>query len=238
MSVTLLITTFQRSHLLERSLDRLAELTLPDEIIVVDDGGDDGCEEVCHTFGLEHMPVRYVWNNSPGWDNCCLARNIGLKMATCDEIITSEPEGWFVTDIVAQFKTARQQHPDDVLSAACCYHAPDDSCTLNLERCNMVPAWPYVNMSRRQWLLDVGGWDERLPEDWGWDDIDLWGRLERVGHPRRNVYEVTIHHQWHPSRICPAVANETYVRGKEYPRDLVANQGREWGMLRQFSLAH
>ena len=43
---------------------------------------------------------------------------------------------------------------------------------------------------------------------------------------------VKIHHQWHASRICPAVANEAYVRSKVMPRDLVANQGQDWGRLR------
>lgn len=230
MDVTLLITTFQRSHLLARSLDRLAELTLPDEIIVVDDGGDDHCEEVCASF--EPLPIRYVWNNNPGWDNCCLARNIGVRMASYDEIITSEPEGWFVTDIIAQLKQARLEHPDEILSAEKCYHAPDESATLNLEACNLVPAWPYINMWRKPWLVELGGWDEAIPEDWAWDDCDLYERMLRTGHSQFFVPGLSLHHQWHPSRICPAVANEAYVRGKEFPRDLVANQGYEWGRLR------
>ena len=169
--ITLLITTFQRSHLLARSLDRLAELTLPDEIIVVDDGGDDGCEQVCAAF--EPMPIRYVWNNNPGMDNCCLARNIGLRMASCENVLTSEPEVWFVSDVVAQMREARLEHPNLVLQAGWCAHAPNEAATLNFDECDMVPSWPYINLFRREWLFEVGGWDEAIPEDWAWDDSDL-----------------------------------------------------------------
>lgn len=48
--VCLLITTRNRSHLLNRSLERLTRLTIPDEVLVIDDGGDDNCETTAMNF--------------------------------------------------------------------------------------------------------------------------------------------------------------------------------------------
>lgn len=36
---------------------------------------------------------------------------------------------------------------------------------------------PTARLCPRQWLLDVGGWDEQLPGCHGFDDSDLYTRL-------------------------------------------------------------
>lgn len=235
--VSMVITTNGRADLLRTTLLRLAQLTPPDEIILVDDGTPDDsvhrvAKEMCRLVPLP-LPIKYVYNNNPGMTNCCHARNVALKMAAYDEILTTEPECWYVTDVVAQLLDARAEHPDDILSAYRCYHAPDITATLNLDVCDTVPAWPYLNLWRKEWLLDVGGWDEQLPGPWGWDDSDLYNRLlySEQSIAQHFVLGVTVHHQWHPSRIEPAAANEAHVRAKEFPRDLVANVGRRWGRL-------
>lgn len=226
MTITLVITAYERGPLLQRSLLRLKELTLPDQIIVVDDGSyTRGVHGAVENSGL---PIEYVYNNNPGDTNPCLARNIALLRAECDEILVSEPELLFLSDVVAQFKVEREAHPDWVLCEPFCYHEPRENATL--DECNEVPGF-YVNMFKRQWLLDVGGWDEDLPGPWGWDDVELYKRLELIGHQRVPVWSTRVRHQWHPSRIEPAVENETYVRAKEFPRDIVANRDRELGRV-------
>lgn len=234
--VSMLITTNGRADLLRRSLVRLVELTVPDQIVLVDDGTPDdsvrAAAEWCLSFRPKPLPVTYVRNENPGMTNCCHARNVGLRECLHAEVITTEPELWFVTDVVAQLAEARAARPGDVLAASKCYHAPDEACTMNLDACDDVPAWPYVNAWRRSWLEEVGGWDEDLPGPWGWDDIDLLGRVKHNGHPQRMVPGVEVHHQWHKSRIEPAVENEAHARAKIFPRDLVANAGRQRGRIK------
>lgn len=81
MTTTLLITTFNRGGLLQNSLERLTQLALPDEVLVVDDGGADNTEEVCASFN-DRLPIRYVYHNNPGQTICSFARNVGVKLAT------------------------------------------------------------------------------------------------------------------------------------------------------------
>jgi GT2 family glycosyltransferase len=92
------------------------QLTPPDELIVVDDGGNDHTEDVCRQFS-EYLPIRYLYNNNPEWSICSFARNIGVKEASNDWIVTSEPELFWITDVIPQFLQRAEAVPDKVISA-------------------------------------------------------------------------------------------------------------------------
>jgi glycosyltransferase involved in cell wall biosynthesis len=190
--VTLLLPTYERAPLLANSLRRLATLTVPDEVIVVDDGGTDDTEAVCKEFG-----ARYARTDRPSGVPS-RARNVGLALATHDLILTTDPEVIFETDLIAQYL---RLVPTDVIL-----------CT-----------GFYVHLYHRDWLLEVGGWDESFPEPWGWEDCDLHARLDYLGHPENEVPDTRVTHQWHEPRSGPSPLNEEHCRSKVFPRDLVAN---------------
>jgi glycosyltransferase involved in cell wall biosynthesis len=232
MDTSLIIPTHERAHLLERSFGRLAELTVPEQIIVVDDGGTDNTRAVCEEARRRHgLPILYMYNNNPGSTNCCLAKNIGLRHAEHEHLITTEPEVMFLTDAVAQFVAAREDEEwqQRVICERKAYHAPHEEASL--EECDDAQPF-YATSFMRGWLYEVGGWDESFPDPWGWDDIDLYGRLDHLGHGRTPLPGIEILHQWHPSRVELAVKNEAHCRGKKFPRDLIANRGIRWGALR------
>jgi GT2 family glycosyltransferase len=91
--------------------------------------------------------------------------------------------------------------------------------------------FPYYTLYRREWLLDVGGYDEGFEGSWAWDDVDLNGRLSEIGHHTFRIEECEGLHQWHPSRIELAVENEARARSKRWPMDVTANKGNEWGVV-------
>lgn len=225
MKTSLLVTTHNRTDLLLKSLRALQQLTMPDQIVIVDDGGTDDCYARVRTlFHSVPAGLVYRWLDNPGVTNCCRARNAGLALCEHEHVIVSEPELLFVSDVVAQFTAARDHelYPDRVLHETSCWHAPHAGASL--AECNDVPGF-YVHSHMHSWLDEIGGWDESLPGPWAWDDLDLYGRLEHNGHKRFALDEIEVMHQWHPSRIEPAVENEAHVRGKIFPRDLVANRG-------------
>lgn len=228
-STCLLITTQNRSSLLDHSLSVLSTKTWPDEVLVVDDGGSDGCEDVCEVWG-----ARYVYNDSPLDAQCSEARNIGIKSTDCDVVITCEPEVFFVSDVVEQVGVARNLEPDRVVSAGSVWHGiPGGGYELRI-------GWvaPFVAAYERQWLLDVGGWDEQFPDPWGWEDTDLLTRLRLAGHGQRIDPEIEVRHQWHEPRWSKYRhdANEAHFMSKGFHRDesldIVANEGLPWGVLR------
>ena len=231
-TTSLLITTCNRSHLLRNSLKRLTERTLPDEVLIVDDGGDDGCEDVVCDF-RGHLSITYVYTHNPGDSQCCHSRNVGIKTTKCDLIITSEPELKFETDVIAQMLDWHKREPTKVISAGTIHTEGED-----LSRTETLKGWvaPFTALYDRQWLVDIGGWDEfGWPDPWGWDDVDLLTRLRIAGHGQVIANEIEVLHQWHLSRACDQTANEAYFRSKGFDDDLsqlVANQGREWGIAK------
>jgi glycosyltransferase involved in cell wall biosynthesis len=242
MKTTLLITTFNRGHLLKNSLERLCLLTIPDEIIIVDDGGSDNTEGVCKDFE-GRLPIKYIYNHNPNWSICSMARNIGVKQATGDIIITSEPELLWISDIVKQMLEDRLVHPNEVISAGVIYHAQGSTpwhpaLTTNPKEAlkdSIVEDYEIQPRSYRQdgfvrtfnhqatftalyekkWLMDLGGWDEAFPGAWGFDDIELCTRLRINGINQHICPDMEVIHQWHP-HLPPHIQGPQAAANDEY----------------------
>jgi glycosyltransferase involved in cell wall biosynthesis len=219
----LIIPTWNRARQLERSLDRLATLTVPDEVIVVDDGGTDDTRIVCERSPL---PIRYIRNERRAEGTCSLPKNIGLRAASHDHIITADPEIYFVSDVVAQLVAARIICPNTVNhDVQCIMQREDGSFDLAVGL--------YVNSFERAWLMHVNGWDESLPEPWGWEDIDLYDRLAYMGVPQRGIDNIAIVHQWHESRGRSTPLNEAIIRERQTAtvKEIRANIDHDWGKI-------
>lgn len=267
MKTCVLITTFNRGELLSKSLERMKNLTLPDEILVVDDGSTDNTKNIVDGF-VGSLPVRYIYNHNPEWSICSFARNIGVKNTDCDLIITSEPEMLWVTDVVKIVKEERLVHPKEIISASIIYHAqsgakfnpgfinnpsealkseiveeyqteprsyhPNGYCkTTNLQA-------TFIGSYEKDWLMELGGWDEGFPGCWGFDDIDLATRLRLNGINQHVCTKLEAIHQFHGHPVGDvwardAHANDIYFKEKNMQdKDspfLVANKGKEWGII-------
>lgn len=235
MTTTLAITTFNRTPQLRTSLRHLLERTLPDEILIVDDGSSDGCKEMLREFtGL--LPIRYIFNNNPGETLYTLARNIGIREAIGDLWITTDPEIVFATDVIAQLLRLHKEHPNHMVQAGTVHNANESGVIIDTYR-NWVA--PHCCMGRREWLLDVGGFDESFPFVWGWDDTDLFTRLRLNGINQHMAPEVIVTHQWHPAMARHGQhENEAHFKAKSFwpdwkdLTDVVANRGQDWGRIR------
>lgn len=262
--ITQIITTYNRGHLLRRSLERLEQLTMPDELIVVDDGGEDDTAQVAADFAQRNserpIEVRYIFNNNPGPSICSLARNIGVRQAKHDWLVTSEPELFWLSDVIAQFKTRHEEYPNDIISSGKVWFAPPDYAPSHGDVENFETAgdytppqggeqavgWvaPYMALWYKPWLMEVGGWDETFPGPWGWDDIDLLTRLRINGHGQHIDLEVQGIHQWHGLGGDAGQQNEAHFQSKSWHGkedgalsdedryDVIANRDHEWGAIR------
>lgn len=282
MKTTLIITLFQgRSQLLKNSLERLTHLTIPDEVIILQDGGIDDTEEVVNSF-KDRLPIKYVYNHDPKPAICSMGRNIALKMAIGDIIITSEPELLFVTDIVKQMLASRLNHPNEIISAGIIYHGQSQTTfnigliedPVNALKSEIIEEYqteprPYhpagycktrnmqatfVALYEKKWLMEIGGWDEEFPGAWGWEDVELCTRLRINGINQHICPEMEAIHQFHPHSgydwSKASYDNEMYFKSKklneveadiqeakkkgtykEIDQRLVANKGKDWGVL-------
>lgn len=244
MDISLLISTHQRGHLLQQALDRLLELTPPAELIVVDDGGADDTENVVGDFAARSgVETTYVYTHNPGAQLCAHARNVGLKRARHDWIVTSEPELCFRSDALAQFAELQSQHPGKVISTGRVWFAPDGQGPVfdrEPEGWELADRWtaPHAALWHRSWLVEIGGWDEGFPGPWGWDDTDLLTRLRLSGHGQHIATEIEAVHLFHGLGGDAGSQNENYFRAKSFNADgsdltdLVANKERAWGVAK------
>lgn len=156
VKTTLVYTTFNRAKQLQRSLERLQRLTLPDEIIVIDDGSGDHTWSVVEEEGRKlkalGVEVRHFYREHPIYDVCSIPRNIALKEATGDIFITCEPECLFVTDVIKEYLDYMEQYPDHVITAGIVYFTnpstPLDASEIVEEPMNQLAKWdvrPFPN---------------------------------------------------------------------------------------------
>lgn len=221
-----------RGPLLRESLNRLITSghTLPDEILVIDDGGEDDTEQVC-AAAADFLPLRYVYHHNPGQSLCSEARNVGLKLTDADAVITCEPEVYFETDVIAQMLALHEELPDHIINAGTVHKLRQDGSRETLIEWVATHCCFYM----RDWLLAIGGWDEGFPDPWGWDDTDLVTRLRKIGHPAENDPAIVVVHQWHRPTNIDQTPNYAYFISKDLDNSdvrVVANQGVAWGTLK------
>ena len=181
MQVSVIIPTYNRAHTLARALDSILAQTLPaQEIMVVDDGSQDGTEALVRQG---YPQVRYLSQSNGGVSR---ARNLGIAAAREDWIaLLDSDDAWLPKKLQAQYEELGK-HPEIRL----CHteeiwirngrrvnqmdkHAKSGGRIFRacLPRCVISPSSAILHRS----LFDeVGAFDEELP---ACEDYDLWLRV-------------------------------------------------------------
>jgi len=84
-SLSVIIPTYNRAHLVEKTLASLQAQTLPGEamdVVVVDDGSSDDTKQVVTSFERT-LSLKYVYQADRGF-RVARARNLGIKLAESD----------------------------------------------------------------------------------------------------------------------------------------------------------
>lgn len=240
--VSILITTFNRANQLNNSLQRMTQLTLADQYLIIDDGSSDNTKDIVSSYN-DKLPIKYIYNNNPVWSICSFARNIGIKNAIGDIIITSEPELLFVTDIVKQMLQEHTMYPNELVSAGTVYHAQEkavfnpgfltDPVTAlkgeivqdyQIQPRSYHPAGycktknmqaTFTALYEKEWLMKLGGWDEAFPGSYGFDDIELATRLRLSGINQHICAKMEVIHQFHP-HLPPHIQGPMVAANDEY----------------------
>lgn len=107
LSVSIVIPTYKRPHLLGRAIrSALAECSPGDEIIVVDDGPTDDTKAVAQAFG---PPVRYLAGEHRG---AGAARNAGIAAATRDLVAFLDDDDEWLPGKLSWQRAILQHFPD------------------------------------------------------------------------------------------------------------------------------
>lgn len=181
--VSVVIATWNRSHLMRTAIASVQAQTLDDvEIIVVDDGSDDDTAAVM--AGITHYDdrVKYLPRERGG---VCRARNAGLAVARGDYVAFLDSDNTWRPDFLAAMVTTMDRQHWDLAHAALemsrgerhSYRASEGS-RESLLLGNYIDL--NVLLVRRDLLLAIGGFDETLRRA---VDYDLILRLTEHSDP-------------------------------------------------------
>jgi len=181
MDISVIIPTHNRAELLPRALDSVLEQTRPpDEIIVVDDGSDDGTDELVRR---QYPSVRYLHQRNRG---VSAARNRGIAAAGGEWIaLLDSDDSWLPGKLAAQRQALTEQpdhricHTEEIWIRngkrvnAMKKHAKGGGHIYRrcLPLCVISPSSVLLH---RGLLMETGDFDESLP---ACEDYDLWLRI-------------------------------------------------------------
>ncbi len=170
MSTIALVTTCKgRLHHLKTTLPQWIEAK-PDQIVVVDYGCPDGTA----AWASENYPsVSLVSvNDDPGF-SAARARNLGEKAVDCE---------WLVfVDADIEMSPGWLEHVRSNLKTGCYYIASREARKLRPDLTGTV-------VCETKYFDQIGGYDE-LYRGWGYEDTDLYARLEELAGLSRCVYQ-------------------------------------------------
>jgi len=178
--VSVIIPTYNRRRFLEKAIESVLQQECPHELIVVDDGSDDGTGQMISAMG---GGIRYFYQSNKG---PAAARNYGIQKATCDLIAFLDSDDQFAPGKLNLQAEAMAHRPDFLVS-----HTQEiwyrrgrllnqkkkhrkqqgDIFSQSLELCAVGMS---TVMARRKLFDRVGLFDESLP---CCEDFDLWLRV-------------------------------------------------------------
>ncbi|QGU00166.1 hypothetical protein SYNTR_1572 [Candidatus Syntrophocurvum alkaliphilum] len=252
-TVSIIITTYKRPHLLKWGLYSLAKQAMPYdyEIIILNDGVIDETESICEQYS-ERLNIKYIFtgqrnmNGIMKWRVPGFAINIGAKISSGKVLILSCAEMFHLNDCVIQL-TMPVLRNEKLMGIPIARDDRDGSFLNNLEMTNgsfdrtafynnyirLNTHLPFLTSISRKEFFAIGGYDEDFTGI-GYDDNDLMLRLTKNGCSYYQTAAETIH--LYHERIWFARENspETkFNRNLFYKKQnqIVRNSNRVWGKL-------
>ncbi|MGB0562709.1 MAG: glycosyltransferase family 2 protein [Spirulinaceae cyanobacterium] len=195
---TIVITTYNRLPLLKRAIARSLAQTVACEVLVVDDGSDDGTQAYCEALAAQEAQFRYHRNvENQGHSKSV---NGGVALAQGDWIKLLDDDDYLAPDCIAQLGAAIAQQPNAVICSVQAAQVTEDEAELSVTNpvgpaeisllpqpeihygmlLEQVPFGTPVQVAfQREAFLKTGGWDSQF--DTNFDDIDSWVKIAESG---------------------------------------------------------
>lgn len=166
--VSVIVPVYNAVPYLRQSLESvLSQVGIDIELIVVDDGSDDGSQEIAKSY----PSIRLIKQDRQG---ACIARNVGLRNATAEYVKFLDADDYLEPDIIKkQFELSKVSCENSIIYCDTVFFNDDtgDRRIVSLEldcrgdqvvqlfKANIPTPAP---LHRRKLLLQIGGFDGRL----------------------------------------------------------------------------
>jgi glycosyltransferase involved in cell wall biosynthesis len=188
------------------------QTSLPEEIIVVDDGSTDASAEIASRIG---PPLRLIRQTNQGES---VARNVGLRAACGEYVLFLDADDLLAPEAIERLSAAVSRAPEAVAVMGAVHFTDDPDAPLErhtpqmngffptIVQTNFGP--PHVWYTPRNLALAVGGFREDLvnSEDW-----EFWGRIALTGARLVTVpYEGALYRRHPQSQVARAPKPEIF----------------------------
>lgn len=183
---TVVIPTHNRASKVEEAVRSVLDGGFDDvEVVVVDDGSTDDTAGVLASLGADDR-VRWITTPNMG---ACVARNIGIAMATGDWIAFLDSDDRFEPGYLQAVEAVRSLASPRVVGlytggrlideeTGACMGTLGDRPLPDPARSILTETTIVALVARRSALLEIGGWDPRFRAR---QDADLYFRITLVG---------------------------------------------------------
>jgi glycosyltransferase involved in cell wall biosynthesis len=184
--------TRNRAEFLERAIQSVIDQTYKSiELIIVDDASDDSTPEILKSYAQKDG-ITIVRNHEP--KGASSSRNIALRTASGEFATGIDDDDYWRPNRVEEFLNAWQNDQYGGICANDRMDFGDKEIVWKKKPFITLQDLLYYNMignqifTKRDYLLNLGGYDESLPSA---QDYDLWIRLVHDYGPIKNVLKTT-----------------------------------------------
>jgi glycosyltransferase involved in cell wall biosynthesis len=217
MRVSVQICSRNRSDLLKRSLLALFNQDFPKddyEIIVVDDGSEDGTSEMVRSLTAP-CSLRLI---TQGHDGLSVGRNRGIKSAVGEYVLFIDDDIIADKNLIMEHMRFHEKYPRSVVKGWVNHTSDLDSIKgprFTMADISTAFFWTSNVSVAREHLMKVGLFDEDFRE-YGWEDLELGLRLKSLGLVSRyNKKAVVFHYKskWKKADI-PRLIEQAKAKGR------------------------
>jgi len=201
--ISVQICSYNRSHLLERSLRALIAQDLPKdeyEIVFVDDGSSDGSADMARSLALEsECRIKVLTKANDGLSR---ARNLGIRSCEGEVILFMDDDTFADPALLREHLAVHDEYPRCVVLGWVNHieeldpQGPRQYVMADYSRSFF---WTSNVSVRKKFVEEVGLFDEDFLE-YGWEDLELGWRLKKLGLERRTNDKAIVSHYKPPKQ--------------------------------------
>jgi len=182
--ISVQICSYNRSHLLERSLRALMAQDLPPdeyEIVFVDDGSTDGSADMARKLASEAAcPIKILSKSNDGLSR---ARNLGIRNCEGEIILFMDDDTFADPALLREHLGVHEQYPNAVVTGWVNHIEeidPPEPRKYVMADYSRSFFWTSNVSVRKKYVDEVGGFADEFRE-YGWEDMELGFRLKNLG---------------------------------------------------------
>lgn len=222
MKVSVFICTYNRGNQIDGTLNAIInhQTRLPDEIVVVNGGGDNDCGEILSKWKREFPSLREIKTKNV---NLATSRNIGLPQCKGDIIIQTDDDAEPFPDWIERLVEEHKRHPEagviggnvvDASGDGLLFKIADATTFTHFSGDGYVEARtvPGVNSSyKREVVRTVGEYDTKMFRG---EDVDYNWRCIQAGYKVLSFPDIKVYH--HHRATWKGLYNQQHMYGRAY----------------------